>query len=248
MNINDGVLIEDRPAAGQNTFVVRNPSGSWPAPGGEHQFSPATDTMACVSYSATHCLESQILFLTGKVVNLSERFLATMSGTTHQGNYQQKVAETIMKYGMVYDQDWPEPTQFTWDEYYSPIPQSVIDKGQEFLKEYDISAKWISPAQVNQALQEAPLQVVVSVAYPNHAQELLNINTVFDTYEPYEKPPLPSYDHFEILLTPKNMSQFKTQNYKGELRIVLGASTPEQWSALCAVYGVDPAAPIEETV
>jgi hypothetical protein len=47
-------------------------------------------------------------------------------------------------------------------------------------------------------------------------------------------------------LIPKTM-QFKTQNLGGELRIVLQASTPEQWAALCAVYGVDPSN-ITETV
>jgi hypothetical protein len=41
--------------------------------------------------------------------------------------------------------------------------------------------------------------------------------------------------------------QFKTQNYKGELRIVLQTSTPEQWEALCAVYGVSPET-IDETI
>lgn len=49
-------------------------------------------------------------------------------------------------------------------------------------------------------------------------------------------------------LIPRTMSQFKTQNYKGELRIVLQASTPEQWAALCAVYGIDPTKPADENV
>src|SRR5258708_36742261 len=143
MEINDGVLIQPHPISGQNSFAVRNKTASWPAPVGEHQYSPAIDTMACVSYSATHCIESQILFLKGEVANLSERFLAKMSGTTHQGNYQQKVVEAILKYGMVTDKDWPQPQQFTWDEYYADIPQSVIDKGQEFLKKWNVSYKWI---------------------------------------------------------------------------------------------------------
>jgi hypothetical protein len=34
--------------------------------------------------------------------------------------------------------------------------------------------------------------------------------------------------------------QFKTQNYKGELRIVLQADSEQTWEALCKVYGVDP--------
>jgi hypothetical protein len=41
--------------------------------------------------------------------------------------------------------------------------------------------------------------------------------------------------------------QITTQNHGGELRIVLKASTPEQWQALCAVYGFDPNDPAIET-
>lgn len=37
-----------------------------------------------------------------------------------------------------------------------------------------------------------------------------------------------------------DMGQFKTQNYKGELRIILQADTFENWKELCKVYGVDP--------
>ncbi len=37
-----------------------------------------------------------------------------------------------------------------------------------------------------------------------------------------------------------NMGQFKTQNYKGELRIVLQASDIDNWKELCQVYGIDP--------
>lgn len=44
----------------------------------------------------------------------------------------------------------------------------------------------------------------------------------------------------EQLFAYKSMPQFKTQNYKGELRIVLQADEPETWQALCKVYNVDP--------
>jgi murein DD-endopeptidase MepM/ murein hydrolase activator NlpD len=43
------------------------------------------------------------------------------------------------------------------------------------------------------------------------------------------------------------MAQISTQSYKGENRIVLKVSTPEQWVDLCKVYGLDPAQ-IDETV
>src|ERR1051325_9571425 len=127
METNDGVLIKEHPVGGQNVFSIRNPIGKWPQPHGENQYSNLTDTMACVSYSAVHCIESQELFLTGQVTEYSERFLAKMSGTTHQGNYQQTVLQAIQQYGMVEDKDWPsEIPNFTWDEYYKEIPPEII--------------------------------------------------------------------------------------------------------------------------
>lgn len=44
-----------------------------------------------------------------------------------------------------------------------------------------------------------------------------------------------------------NMGQFKTQNYKGELRIVLQADDQDTWKKLCQVYGADPGH-IDETI
>lgn len=43
------------------------------------------------------------------------------------------------------------------------------------------------------------------------------------------------------------MGQFKTQNYKGELRIVLQSDDIENWKELCKVYGVDPTK-MDETI
>lgn len=44
-----------------------------------------------------------------------------------------------------------------------------------------------------------------------------------------------------------SMGQFKTQNFKGELRIVLQADSIENWKELCKVYGVDPSQ-VDETI
>jgi hypothetical protein len=57
-----------------------------------------------------------------------------------------------------------------------------------------------------------------------------------------------TYIGFTVTKKGRTMPQFKTQNYKGELRIVLQASTPAEWAALCAVYGIDPTQPADETV
>jgi hypothetical protein len=222
--INDGVLLpKEQPIAGSNTFAVRNPLGSWPPPHGENQFSNLTDTMACVSYSATHCVESQELFLTGTVTEYSERFLAKMSGTTHQGNYQETVLATIQKYGMVEDKDWPsEIDNFTWDEYYKEIPAGVIAKGKLWLQKWGVVGKYVSESEVPNALKEAPLQVIIVKENPYHAQELIEVNTVFDTYKPYVKPLTSAHNYLEILLTSKGTTHVQLTIDKGTVFLVTG--------------------------
>src|SRR4051812_22652704 len=102
-------------------FEVRLPSGNWQAylPVGELQREiaglPIVETMACVSFSLTNAIETQEKFLTGKEVNYSDRWLATMSGTTIHGNSLQIVADTVRKYGLVKESSWPKPKpNYTW--------------------------------------------------------------------------------------------------------------------------------------
>lgn len=57
-------------------------------------------------------------------------------------------------------------------------------------------------------------------------------------------------NNFKLTINPEEywkMSQFKTQNYKGELRIILQADSMITWEAICKVYGVDPKI-IDETI
>lgn len=50
--------------------------------------------------------------------------------------------------------------------------------------------------------------------------------------------------NFKLTINPeeywKMNNQFKTQNFKGELRVVLRADSIPTWEALCKVYGLDP--------
>lgn len=259
--INHGVRLGRRPTdfvAGILLYEERNPSGDWTnyLTKEEQQFStnPYTDTMACVSFSANHSIEIQHKFLTGIEVNYSNRWLAKMSNTTKDGNYLSIVADTIRNSGAVLEEVWPEPNSYTWETYYSQIPQDVINKGKEFLQAWSVSYEWIDVNDVEaikKALKQAPLQVVI----PGHAVvEILNMGDYFkyfDTYAPFEKQRKQNeiQDALKIVLTRKDMTnQIVTQNKNGELRLVLKASTPEQWAALTAVYGIDGTAAIQETV
>src|ERR1700739_4068827 len=88
--------------AGIVPFINRNPGGNWSKwlPFGEEQYSksPFSDSMACVSYSLKHCIETQEYFLTGKQIRYSARWLAKISGTTPAGNYLATVAQTVQDY------------------------------------------------------------------------------------------------------------------------------------------------------
>lgn len=234
-------------------YEVRNPSGNWipSLPTTERQSNRRTDTMACVSYSLINAIETQLQHLYGVDVNFSDRWLAKMSNTQINGNYLYIVAETVRKFGLVPQESWPEPPDYTWSSYYAPIPSHIQDKGLEFLENWTINWEWVDVTKDNllKHLKQSPLQLV----RPGHAvMEFYQENDViqyFDTYDPFQKtiPVSGISDALKIVITPKNMNQFKTQNKNGELRIVLQASSMEEWKALCKVYGKNPNV-VDETV
>lgn len=198
---NYGILEGQRPTdymVGSSPIVYeeRLPSGDWTPflPPGEKQASiDFVDSMACVSFSATNCIETQIKFLTGEQPNFSDRFLAKMSGTTPQGNYLYLVGDTIRKVGLVDEAEWPTPPKFTWASYYADIPQIVIDKGAKFLEKYDVKYEFLVDTSYQgllKQLKHSPLQVVI----PGHAVEgyatigsPIQLTRYFDSYSPYNK-------------------------------------------------------------
>lgn len=191
---NYGVLMGYRPTdyvAGALPLEERNPSGDWTqyVPEGEMQKTNHVDSMACVSFSALNSIETQIKFLTGEKKNFSDRFTAKMSGTTPQGNYLYKVADSIRKDGLVDEEDWATSDTFDWAQYYADIPQAVKDKGIRFLYDWDIKDEDIpfDRASLKKHLVHAPIQVVI----PGHAilciNSLKDVDKIFDSYSPYLK-------------------------------------------------------------
>src|SRR3990167_4196463 len=190
-------------------FEERLPSADWKPylPTGEKQKDPL-ETMACVSFSALNSIETQIKFLTGLEPNYSDRFLARMSNTTPQGNYQYLVADSIRKNGLVNQEDWPCPMTWDWNTYYSQIPQEIQDKGKRWLDFYDVQYEWlpsIEKTYLIEQLKHAPLQIVINNG--THAVELYNVADVhkyFDSYDPYLKQTNEVRFPLKIILTPKN--------------------------------------------
>jgi len=215
---NHGVITGSRSTAfagGIVPYVIRNESGNWQPflPGGEKQSNNNTDTMACVTFSLLNCIETQEFFLTGKRINYSDRWIAKMSGTTPYGNYLQTVANTVQQYGLVKEESWPTPQNYTWDSYYAdPDPatlQKLLLEGREWLKSHKLETDWLTTDKdvILKHLKQCPSQIV----RPGHAienfyteQEVVNY---FDSYVPYEKQVQRSVltDVFKIYLTIKTM-------------------------------------------
>ncbi len=199
-------------------------NGDWRPylPTTEKQANP-TETMACVSFSDLSLLEIQHKQQTGIEPNWSDRFIAKMSGTTISGNRFDVVADTVRKFGVVKEEEWS--TVKGWDNYYAPIPQSVIDKAQKL----DIAYEQITPAETELMyhLKHAPLQISIKLPNPNHAVALVCIENglayYFDSYSPFLKtiPVSKIARAFKVVLTTKE-EKMKLVNDKGTVYLVTG--------------------------
>jgi len=227
---NRGVIIETKITdfiAGVLPYQVVNPLGDWSGfePRGENQFSNHQDSMACVTFSALNCIETQYKFLTGKEINFSDRFIAKLSGTTQQGNTIQKVLDTIRKYGLVLETEWPTPASFSWDEYYATIPPEVLAKARKFTIGYEFG----SPDYAHD-LKQAPLQMIIVKDNPYHAVEMINLTRQFDSYPPYDEMQQSIHTVCKIILKGVPMTEFvRNLSVPGEFGLLIS-------SPVCKTY------------
>lgn len=221
---NHGIILGQRPQdymAGAFTFISygeRNPSGDWRPylPVKEIQYGKE-DSLSCVSFSAANALEVQIKHQTGQEINFSDRWLAKMSGTTREGNWLYKVGDTVRKFGMVLETDYPTSPNYTFDQYHADIPEplysELIEKGKAFLRQWDVKTEFVPATKeaMLKHIKHAPLQIVL----PGHAilnflceQDVVNY---FDTYAPHEKKaPYANVEAaYKYVLTPKDMPEPK---------------------------------------
>lgn len=234
--INHGVLRGFRDTdfvAGVIPYEVRNPSGNWlpHVPEGEKQHSLAIDNMDCVSEACNNVFEIQIKQQTGEIVNFSDRFLAKMSGTTQAGNWVYIVLDTWRLIGCVLETVWPRPANlaYTWDEYYSAIPMSVLNQAAPTLAKYKIEYERISDissTSIQHHLKHAPLMLTI----PGHeiAGVILSATgdtvTYLDSYNPFIKTiNLSSVQVIYKAVLTVRTTMAKVLNDNGTIRIEFGS-------------------------
>lgn len=159
------------------TYEERLIDGQWGSllPKAENQRA-VFDTMACVSFSALNCVETQVRYLSGRELNYSDRFTAKMSGTTTYGNYAYKVGDSIRHDGLVDESEWPwlSTQVFDWETYYKEIDEQTIRDAKYFLQEYDVQYEWVTNHKdIKKHLKHTPLQIGVPICSPWNTQSLI---------------------------------------------------------------------------
>lgn len=207
----------------------------------DSQFSNGVDAFDCVEESLCHI----IYMLTG--FRASPRALGYLlfrdGKLTTNGSAITDAVLYANKFGLIPYESWPTPDSFTWDSYYAPLPPETL-----------LHAKFFNISLIDPDLNKSPIWQELS--FPGrlgstfHWVAKLNELEYFDSEPHGAVKPLIYGGAVELSshsIKIKPMPQFKTQNYKGELRIVLQADSEQTWEALCKVYSVDPKV-INETI
>lgn len=169
----------------------------------EYQNLNQIEPFACVSFSVLNCAEILIKRKYGLDRNYSDRFLAMTSGTQEGGNSPNAVAQSLHKEGVVLQDVWPfDQSIDSFEKFYSPIPQGIIDLAKEFLDEFDFKYEKVpsNHKSISEALTYSPVLISVSAWFErnglyyrpegfidNHATTLIyeregEFRRVFDSY------------------------------------------------------------------
>lgn len=235
-NKNHGVLITspkptDYKFAGTSKIDIARVVGDWSPflPEPENQASSTTDFLVCVTMSAQHAIETQLNYLyknnlfsdealnfftqykyikNGKF-NLSARFNAKLNSTDKlKGNFLNAVGEKFRVDGCIPEYLWPMTPNMTWNDFYTEVPQSLIDLGKKFLWFINSQYQWVDRSEIPFSLKSSPVQIATAVCSGwdsgkvvekcdnkpvQHATMLYGINPItynyldLDQYAPYKQ-------------------------------------------------------------
>ncbi len=173
----------------------------------EAQKGRLMDSIGCTAYGTYNAIELLARLMWGEVWNKSDRFTNVVTGTTRSGNSVPRILESIRKKdGAVDEEDYPwDRNTFTWNNYYAPIPKTIIEKAKAFPKEYKFNYKRIGTDHnsIKHGLTISPVPAggyawylrkgkYVSVGSPNHWFVILKQvwgekYIILDSYPPYIK-------------------------------------------------------------
>lgn len=268
---NHGIILGQRPQdwmAGAFTFISyeeRNPSGDWtPYLVTKEKQYGKQDSMSCVSFSACSSIEIQQKFLTGQEVNYSDRWIAKRSGTTVHGNWMYVVGDAIRRDGLVREEHYPAPPNYTFNEYHAEIPELLLPalkkEGQEWLSQWDVKTEFVPATKesILKHVKHAPLQLATlthAIVFAVAADE--DGVTVFDTYPHsgdylFKLPYSQIEAAYKYVLTPKQMPKRFLVNDGGKIGVaviegfagtIVFAKTPEDLENLKKALEVPADAP-----
>lgn len=177
-------------------WQVIKPDGDWLKEAEEIK-REYQDWMDCTGHGIKNVIEMLALAKWGVKWNVSAAYINGMANTSKwTGNSMKTILETIRKYGIVMDEDWPEENR--WQK----IPQDIINKGIAWTKEYDFGydevlgtkkaldeAIKFSPAYVSGSAWLKRGMLYVSFGSPNHCfSEIKNSQKIAkDSYDPHIK-------------------------------------------------------------
>jgi hypothetical protein len=126
----------------------------------ETQFGRLVETMGCTGYGFNNIVEMLWLYQYGIKMNISDRAMNKMSGTTQQGNTVDAPPDTFRKKGFLLEEEWPwDREKFTWAEYYKTIPSDLLAKALKRTEEWGLEHEYVpnNPDAMINALNTGPL-------------------------------------------------------------------------------------------
>lgn len=180
----------------------------------EDQRKNGVESSACTTYNTIRPITILLEEKYGIAdANYSERYIATLAGTTPKGNSPHKVAETIRTKGLIPDELLPfDEAVDSLEVFYQPIPDELKKEGKKWLNSWVFSHEWVfntdtslreKQERIYDALMLSPIGVsvqgwaedngvYVKSGDDNHWTTIVGAEWgkgwhVLDTYYPYEK-------------------------------------------------------------
>jgi hypothetical protein len=196
--------------AGTLPKVVLQPDGQWTPPEFERQAREGLEVYGCLSFGVNSIVEMLHNVQYRSEPNYSDRFLASVSGTTIGGNTPRKVYSALRESGALPEEDYPYV--YTWNEYYQPIPAKILRKAKKWTDKYQFNYEKITKDDLKEYLQYSPIGCSVSAwhqkdglyykpegAEDNHFVILIGYEDashwlIFDTYDEETKRLVWDYD------------------------------------------------------